>query len=70
MLTVANFIGNEEARVRLPHEAPSFMVRIITNIPTDRLYQIFDDLRYEVPLENIWATYQGEQKWNVSYFKS
>jgi hypothetical protein len=43
------------------------MERVIRNVPTNKLNQVFDDLQYEFPLENIWATYNGLRCWNVHY---
>lgn len=42
------------------------MTRVITNVPTEKLSQIFTDLKYEFPVAKIWATRNGN-KWTVHY---
>ena len=41
-------------------------MRMIKNVPTDKLKQVFEDLKYE-GFQNVWATYEENQFWTIHY---
>lgn len=42
-------------------------VRVISDIPPDKLAQVVKDLEYEVGKENLWVSLQPNGQWQVEY---